>query len=174
MNDWFSSIYKSFLIISPVILLIYLNYAGTTSVDALICGFVLLNFAILMILFRLGQRSIAPNESTLKTLSSLISNTGPFLLMFGVILFTIVCLSIYRTPIAEGHVSQGFNTFSNILIVLSFIQVYIIYTNINTEQFDKVGKLPTIISGIVYLFGVLSSICSLLLFVILRYYTTDG
>ena len=171
MNDWYSSLYKSLLIASSVLFLIYLSYSGINSVRALISGFVLLQFAVLMILHSLSRNALieTQNDSTFKILSALQTNTGPFLLTFGIIVFVIACLLKYFDRIVAGHVSPGFNTFSNILILLSFAQIYLIF---NSVKLDK--KIPTITSGVIYLFGILSGICSLILFTILRYYTTDG
>lgn len=176
MNDWYSSIYKAFLITSTVLFIIYMFSKSVMSISALITGYTLLNISIAMILIVLFKNilNVTQNEGLIKTIGLILINTGPFLLMFGVIVFILYLLIFYRNIIIEEHVSQGFYSFSNILIILSLIQVYIVYTNVNSEQFDKTGKLPSITTSIVYMFGVLSSICSLIIYTILKYYTTDG
>jgi uncharacterized membrane protein len=76
--------------------------------------------------------------------------------------------------IIDEHVSKSYYTFSNIAIVLLLLQLYIVYTNISTERFESTGKISKLTSSLVYLLGVLTSMCSLILYTILKYYTTDG
>ena len=80
----------------------------------------------------------------------------------------------YKNNIIAGHVSSGYNSFSNIVSLLLFIQLYIVYTNISTETFESTGKISPLTSSIIYLLSVLSGICSVILFTILKYFTTDG
>lgn len=76
--------------------------------------------------------------------------------------------------IMANHVSQSYYTFSNIAIVLLLLQLYIVYTNISSDKFETSGKLSKVTSSLIYLLAVLTSMCSLILFIILKYYTTDG
>ena len=169
--DWYAKLYRSLLITSFITFIMYLIYTGANSLRALITGLVLLQFAILMIMYSLASTVLneTRNGTTLQVLGALQANMGPFVLSFCVIVFVLKSLVEYFDKIAVGHVSPGFNTFSNILILLSFAQIYIIF---NSIQLDK--KISSITSGIIYLFGLLSGICSLILYTILTYYTTDG
>ena len=58
--------------------------------------------------------------------------------------------------------------------MLLLLQVYLVYTNINTDTFESSGKIPKVTSSLVYLLGVLTGICSIILSTILKYYSTDG
>jgi hypothetical protein len=49
-----------------------------------------------------------------------------------------------------------------------------VYKNILNDTFEKTGKISPVTSSIIYLFGVLTAICSIILFIILKYFTTDG
>ena len=49
-----------------------------------------------------------------------------------------------------------------------------VYTNINTEKFENTGKMSKVTSGIIYLLGVITTICSIILYTILKYFSTDG
>jgi hypothetical protein len=169
--DWYAKLYRSLLISSFITFIVYSIYTGANSLRALIAGFVLLLFAVLMILYSLAYIVLneTRNGSTFQILSALQANTGPFILTACVIIFVIKSLIEYFDKIATGRVSPGFNTFSNILIILSFMQIYIIF---NSIQLDK--KISNILSGAIYLIGILSGICSLIIYTILTYYTTDG
>jgi hypothetical protein len=128
---------------------------------------------ILIILFK-NILKVNQNQSTLKLLYSILINTGPFLLILGVIGFILYLIIFYKDNIIANHVSHSYFTFSNITIILLLLQLYIVYTNISSETFETSGKLSKITSSLIYLLGVLTCMCSLILFTILKYYTTDG
>ena len=94
--------------------------------------------------------------------------------MFFVIAFTLYLMIKYKPIIIDNHVSSSYNSFSNINIILIIIQLYIVYTNITTDSFEKTGKISKVTSSMVYLLGILSGISSIILYTILKYFTTDG
>jgi hypothetical protein len=49
-----------------------------------------------------------------------------------------------------------------------------VYTNITTPKFEETGKMSKLTSSIVLLLGVLTAISSIIMFTILKYFTTDG
>ena len=101
-------------------------------------------------------------------------SSGPFLLMLAVISLVLYLIVKYKNNIIENHVSSGYYSFSNITALLIFIQLYVIYTNIFTDKFQNTGKIEKVTSSIIYLLGVLSSMTVAILYIILKYYTTDG
>ena len=80
----------------------------------------------------------------------------------------------YKSNIIDNRVSSGYYSFSNITALLIFIQLYIIYTNVFSDKFQNTGKIDKITSSLIYLLGVLSSMSAAVLYIILKYYTTDG
>ena len=80
----------------------------------------------------------------------------------------------YKSIILDNNVLNGYRSFSNIIVILILIQLFIIYRNISTDSFVSSGKLSKITSSILYLLGILSAITSIILFTILKYFTTDG
>ena len=54
------------------------------------------------------------------------------------------------------------------------LPTFFVYQNISTDKFQTTGRLSKVVSGIIYLLGVLGSICTIILFTILKYFTTDG
>ena len=80
----------------------------------------------------------------------------------------------YKPIILQDHVANGYHSFSNINVILILIQLYIVYTNITSDSFEKTGKISKVTSSLIYLLGVLSAISSIILYTILKYFTTDG
>jgi hypothetical protein len=100
--------------------------------------------------------------------------SGPFILMLGVIAFVLYLLVQYKNNIIEGHIAPSYNSFSNIIVILLMLQLFLIMNNINDEKFEATGKLSKVTSSMIYLLGVLTAISSIILNTILKYYSTDG
>jgi len=176
MKDWYSSIYKAFLMSSIIAFIISFFSQGEVSIGASIAGYSVLILGILMILIILFQNILKyyGNQGLLQFIFTILATAGPFLLILGVIGFILYLIIFYKNLIVDNHVSLGYYTFSNIAKILLLIQLYIVYKNISSNQFENNGKLSLLTSSLIYLLGVLTAICSLILFTILKYYTTDG
>jgi len=176
MKDWYSSIYKAFIIAAIISFIIGFFTEGKTSLGSFITGYSVLILGIMMILLILfnGIMKVTSGQTMMQTMYTFLFTTGPFLLMLGVISFILYLLITYKAIILDNHVSKSYYSFSNITIILIFIQLYIVYTNITTNNFETSGKFSKVTSSMVYLLGVLSAISSIILFTILKYFTTDG
>lgn len=176
MKNWYSSIYKGCIIASIIAFIIGFFTQSVLSLGAYIAGYSVLTLGIMVILIILFNNvlRVTQNGSTLQILNSIFMTSGPFILIFIVISFVLYLLITYQEQITRGHVSPSYNSFSNIIIMLLLVQIYLIYININTDNFESTGKIPKVISSIIYLLGVLTSICAIILNTILKYFSTDG
>ena len=176
MSGWYSSIYKAFIISAIISFVIGFFSEGNVSLGSYITGYSVLILGIMMILLILFNSimKITEGQSILQILYTILLTAGPFLLMLGVIAFILYLMITYKSIILQGHVANGYHSFSNINIILILIQLYIVYTNISSDSFEKTGKMSKVTSSMVYLLGVLSAITSIILYTILRYFTTDG
>ena len=176
MKDWYSSIYKACIFASLVAFIIGFFAQSQTSLAAYIAGYSVLTLGIMMILLILFNNvlRVSSNGSAFQIIYSILMTSGPFLLILGVISFVLYLLINYKNNIVAGHVAPSYNSFSNIIVMLLLLQIYLVYTNINTESFETNGKISKVTSSFVYLLGVLTAICSIILSTILKYYSTDG
>ena len=176
MTSWYQSIYKGLIISAIISFIIGFFSEGKVSLGSYITGYSVLILGIMMILLILFNSimKITEGQSILQILYTIFLTAGPFLLMLGIIAFVLYLMISYKSIILDNHVSNGYNSFSNINIILILIQLYIIYTNITTDSFEKTGKLSKVTSSVIYLLGVLSAISSIILYTILKYFTTDG
>lgn len=176
MSDWYSSVYKGFIISSIVSFIIGFFSEGNVSLGAYITGYSILTLGVMMILLILFNNimKITQKQPALQILYTILQTAGPFLLMLGAIAFILYLMITYKSIILDNHVSNGYHSFSNINIILIMIQLYIVYTNISTDSFEKSGKISKVTSSIIYLLGVLSAITTIILYTILKYFTTDG
>ena len=118
--------------------------------------------------------NITNGKTSIQILYSILSSTGPIVLMLAVITFILYLMITYKDTIVSQHVSHSYYSFSNISIILLLLQLYILYANITSDNFEKTGKIPKVTSNIILLLGVLGAICSIIIFTILKYFTTDG
>ena len=176
MSGWYSSIYKAFIISAIISFVIGFFSEGKVSLGSYITGYSVLILGIMMILLILFNSimKITEGQSIFQILYTILLTAGPFLLMLGVIAVILYLMITYKSIILQGHVANGYHSFSNINIILILIQLYIVYTNISSDSFEKTGKMSKVTSSMVYLLGVLSTITSIILYTILRYFTTDG
>jgi hypothetical protein len=183
MTSWYQSIYKAFIISAIISFVIGFFSEGKVSLGSYITGYSVLILAIMMILLILFNSTMKitegnPNDfSYFNKIYNIVlfsSAFGPFLLMLVVIAFILSLMITYKSIILQGHVANGYHSFSNINVILILIQLYIVYTNITSDSFEKTGKMSKVTSSIIYLLGVLSAISSIILYTILRYFTTDG
>jgi hypothetical protein len=174
MNNWYSSIYKAFIYAGMIAFIIGFFTENKSSLGAYIAGYSVFILAILMILIILFSNILKTSQGNFSVIYSIIMMSGPFLLILGTICFVLYLLIKYKDNIIDGKVAPGYFSFSNIIVILLFLQFYLVYTNINTEIFEATGKIPKVTTSILYLIGVITAISSIILYTILRYYSTDG
>ena len=176
MANWYPSVYKACILASTISFIIGFFAEAKISLGAYLAGYSVLIFGILMILIILFKSILKTNgnSSTIQILYNILMTSGPFILILGVISFVLYLLITYYNRIVEGNISSGYNSFSNIIVMLLLLQVYLVYTNIDNESFETTGRISKVTSSMIYLLGVLTTICSINLYIILKYYTTDG
>jgi len=174
---WYSGIYKAFIIASVVSFLISIFSTGKTSYNSLVSGYSSLTLGLMMILTIVITKIMGLNSgsTTKELLLTILTSLGPFLLMMFVIGFVLYLIIVYKDPILENHVSNSYHTFSNITIILLLIQIFIVYSNIlGTKEFEESGKISKVLSSLLYLLSVLSLYSSMIIYIVLKYFRTDG
>ena len=176
MNNWYSTIYKACIIASVISFIIGFFTSTKVALGAYIAGYSVLTLGVLLILILLFNNilRISSNGSNFQTLLSIIIASGPFLIILAVISFVLYLLINYKKNITSGQVSPSYNSFSNIIVLLLLLQNYLVYNNIDTTSFESSGKLSKVTTSLLYLIGILTAICSIILYTVLKYYSTDG
>lgn len=170
------SIYKAFIIASVIMFVISFFTSGQTTIGSLITAYSTLSISLIMIMLILISNVLKMNQgqSTFGLILSILFTSGPFLLMFAIVGLMLYCIITYSSAIGLGNISNSYYTFSNIIVILFLIQIYLLYGNITSEKFQQTGKVSKVTLGIVYLIGTISAICSITIYTILKYFTTDG
>lgn len=176
MSDWYPTVYRACIYAGMVAFIIGFFTESQTSLGAYISGYSVFTLGIMMILTILFTNVLktSQNETIFKILYAIMMTAGPFILILGVISFVLYLLINYKDNIISGNVAPGYNSFSKIIVMLLLIQFYLVNSNINSEKFETTGKISKVTSSIIYLLGVLTAICSIILYTILKYFSTDG
>jgi hypothetical protein len=173
MKEDYSSVYKAFINTSALLFIISLFSSGQVSYGSSIAGYSVLTLGIMMILLNVIQNiqktSISQNSSTFKLILSMMISVGPLFFLLMIIGFMLYLIINYQTIILSGHYTTNYTTFSNMTILLLLVQVYLIHTNMENQ-----GNITSTTSGLLFLLSIVTSMCSLTLFTILKYFQTDG
>lgn len=170
------NIYKAFILASVVLFIVSFFTSGDSPIGSLITAYSTLTISIIMIMLILLNNilRVSQGQSIFNLILSIMLTSGPFLLMLAVVGIMLFCIISYSSAIGKGNVSNNYYTFSNIIVILFLLQIYLLYGNIVSDKFQQTGKISKITLSMVYLVGTITAICSLIVFTILRYFTTDG
>ena len=178
MPNWYTIIYSSLLLVSVLLYIVSFFINGTSKFACLVSAYSTIAVGILMILgFTLNNVSkIAEliHPSNWEYFKLVFTNSGPFILLLGIIFYTLYLLIVYQNRITENHVTTEYSTFSSISIILTLTGLYIFYKGISSKIFLSTGKMSKINYSIMYLIGIFNLISVLIMGTILKYFTTDG
>jgi hypothetical protein len=176
MNNWYSTVYKAFIIAGVLSFILGFFVQQKTSLGAYMAGYSVLVLAILMILTVLFNKILinSGNETMYQTMYSILTITSPLILLVCVMTFVLYLLVSYQSNIFHGRTPSGYNLYSSIIVSLLLIQIFLVYKNLGNEVFETTGKLPKAISSVILFLGTVTTICSIMLYRILKYYSTDG
>lgn len=171
-NDaWLFVLYSAILFGAGFLFLIMMT-SSIKTIEAPIIGYIAVLIALLLILTYISSKMrYIPGKSSIL---AFIITAGPFLLNAGTIMFFIYLLQKYRNIINDGHVSKQYSFFATVSIFLVFFQIILFYNGMKTPVFKQQHVLPNLYNSASYLVGILNLYVVITIYVILKYYTTDG
>ena len=166
--------HKSIIATSASFFMIYFLFLLTDSpaniiFGAHVFGYLTLVIGVLVLVVSNVIKIISKTTETngrndKQALSTIISILTPFILTIGSMITILYLVVSNKTAIVKKQVSPSYYSFSNIAIILFFMQIFLIY---------YYGDRP-ITYNLLYLLGLLTSICGIILYTILSYFSTDG
>lgn len=166
--------HKSIIATSASFFMIYFLFLLTDSpaniiFGAHVFGYLTLVIGVLVLVVSNVIKIISKTTETngrndKQALSTIISILTPFILTIGSMITILYLVVSNKTAIVKKQVSPSYYSFSNIAIILFFMQIFLIYYH---------GDKP-ITYNLLYLLGLLTSICGIILYTILSYFSTDG
>ena len=161
MEDWYLSVCKALLIVGKISFIISFGTSGATSYGAELSGYSSITLAIMLILLMLFKY---------KNLMAILA----FLWLLAVIGFILYSVITHKNQIINDHVPTYYSTFIEVSMILIIIQTLVIYSSIFTDKFKQNGFISPINIYSSYLLSSLTMMCSIIIYIMLKYYTTDG
>lgn len=162
MNPSYNYVFKGFLISSFICFIISMfSSSGNATFNANITGYSLMSVALCLLLIELFRYKLVMT----------IIPIAITLLMIGLILYSMI---MYKSLIINKEVSSSYETYSFVGVSLVLIQSLIIYFQLDSKQFLQTHKISPFFYSLLYLIDVFLFACALIIFVILKYYTTEG
>jgi hypothetical protein len=161
MSIWPENVSRSPIYTGVIFLFLSFFMSGSNTPKALYVGYTFLALGLLFV--------IASTQPSLN-MYKLFIDCLPLWVMLFIIGFILFLITKYYSIISESRVSPSYYTFSNILVILFMAQVTILNkSNFEVNNGFDIGMLGIISIGVIQFI-----ICLLILFVILKYYSTDG
>ena len=158
-----------------VVIFFTIGSLNSNAVSGTIGGY---STAVMAILFLLAltytnytSTSINNNTFSWKTLGLIFL---PYLLLLGILGYSLSLVSIYFDDIANDRVSPYYKTFSYISIIFIIIQVYIFGKTTSTSAFLEKGVINSLSLVKLILLGVINILVLISLAISLKYFSTDG
>lgn len=161
MEDWYLSVCKALLIVGKISFIISFGTSGATSYGAELSGYSSITLAIMLILLMLFKY---------KNLMAILA----FLWLLAIIGFILFSVLTHKNQIINGNVPTYYSTFIEVSMILIIIQTLVIYSSIFTDKFKQNGFISPINIYSSYLLSSLTMMCSIIIFIMLKYYITDG
>jgi hypothetical protein len=176
---WDVYLWKATIIAAVITFLIYMFTTGVNSLNASIAGYSLLIITILGIMIQLIRKPVANQEgtSTLKMVMNILTLTGPFFIILAIIGCMLYLLISNKNEIINNQVSQSFNTFSNMTLSIILVIIYFVYNQVECDGpqcGSSTCKIENVSNSFLLLLSVITVISTIIVYVILTYYTTDG
>ena len=137
-SELYASVYKGFITATIIAFVIGMTTNGLTSFGCYQAGYSVFALAIMLILIRLLNNYLRKPQGS-SSLGNTFLTISPFVLMLFCVGYLLYFNVKYKNIIIDGHVSNGYYTFSNIAVILLLIQLYIVYSIITRSTFDEKG-----------------------------------
>ena len=193
-----SIIYNAFIIVGLILSLfsIFLNPASATitiiiAYSCLLAGLLLIIGSLLNQLAKI-LKCLKGNINMWAFFLLVKTNLGPFIVIAGILTYLLNLACQYQRRLSNGHLPDNYYLFSNFMIFLIVIEVFILlsamYKNTNKDDSSKTSNLtntkqmeasfknviPLMTSTFVYFLTTLNLILVIILRNMLLYFTTDG
>ena len=99
---------------------------------------------------------------------------GPFLPAMGLLAWAISMFAQYYDYIAKDQLTPSFNMFTTFLILINMFLVRMMYNNMNSKEFETTQTVNKVSGMIMYFMEVLILVILISMFIILRFFVTDG
>jgi hypothetical protein len=163
------NLYQSLLAVGSILLLITLWYPSVICTIVAYCfiiGGVLLLFSLLL----RKAMSYGGNMTGLRLFISFL----PFIMLIGILLYTIYLLITFQKRISEGNVTPFYYQILRSSVVLIYMQLFLFMNATQNEGFKRTFTIDVGQSLFLFFIEILNLILIIYLGINLNYFVTDG
>lgn len=170
----FKMVKRASMIAGFIILLMTLGGSGENQVWGMVIGYSFLLAATILFVSNVTSKIIRSTNSKAKSLISIMTTIGPFIVFLILLTCIIILIGSFFKQIAADSVTPSFHTLNTLSILVSLMITYLFNKNTSTEEFIKTQEVNKISGMVMYLLELLGFIIVISMFIILKFYVTDG
>ena len=170
----FSKVTSASLFAGFIILFLSLGMIGETGTTGKIVGFSFVLLGLIMFLSNTLSKIIRSGSKESKSVFSIAMTLGPFLPAMGLLAWAISMFAQYFDYIAKDQLTPSFKMFTTFLILINMFLVRMMYNNMNSKEFETTQVVNKVSGMIMYFMEVIILVIMISMFIILRFFTTDG
>jgi hypothetical protein len=182
INNMMPTFYISLIVIGVILLFATIGTASMDGLNGTIAGYSLMGGGILLLVSFLlygistsnEEKSAILGKNNRSSIMSAIYTAGPFLVLLGIIGYTLYLIITYKNRIALGNVAPGYVSFTNISIILILMQLFLFYMGSQKDSFKTTNRLDRVYSMLLYFIGIVNIVTIVTIGIILSYFSTDG
>ena len=157
-----------------LILFLTLGGGGENQTWGMIIGYSFLLTGAILFTSNIVSKLVKSKNTESKSILSLFVTLGPFF-VFTVLLGCIVALlASYFQRIAKKQLTPAFEQLTTLSLLNTLILTYLFNRNTSTEEFKKTQEVNKVSGMIMYLMEILGFIIVISMFIVLKFYVTDG
>ena len=170
----FKMVKRASMIAGFIILLMTLGGSGENQVWGMVIGYSFLVAATILFISNVVSKIIKSTNSKAKSFISLMVSIGPFIVFLILLACIIILIGSYFRQIAADDVTPSFYTLSTLSILVCLMITYLFNKNTSTEEFMKTQEVNKISGMVMYLLELLGFMIVISMFIILKFFVTDG
>ena len=170
----FKMVKRASMIAGFIILLMTLGGSGENQVWGMVIGYSFLLAATILFISNVVSKIIKSTNSKAKSFISLMVSIGPFIVFLILLACIIILIGSYFREIAADDVTPSFYTLSTLSILVCLMITYLFNKNTSTEEFMKTQEVNKISGMVMYLLELLGFMIVISMFIILKFFVTDG
>jgi len=170
----FRKVTSASLIAGFIILFLTLAMSGEVGTTGKIVGFSFVLVGLIMFLSNTLSKIVRSGNKESKSVFSLVITLGPFLPAMGLLAWAIIMFSQYYDYIAKDQLTPSFNMFTTFLVLINLFLVRSMYNNMNSKEFEATQVVNQVSGMIMYFMEIIILVIMISMFIILRFFVTDG
>ena len=170
----FRKVTSASLIAGFIILFLTLAMSGEVGTTGKIVGFSFVLVGLIMFLSNTLSKIVRSGNKESKSVFSLVITLGPFLPAMGLLTWAIIMFSQYYDYIAKDQLTPSFNMFTTFLVLINLFLVRSMYNNMNSKEFEATQVVNQVSGMIMYFMEIIILVIMISMFIILRFFVTDG